>query len=207
MSLVASIQDFEPADPIEGAAALYYHPGDPDGLIGYRQYPYFQQRIDSLVNLVPPTNQKIAIWGCAWGYLVNLAIAAGYDAYGFDASSYAISRGAELMPNIASKLFVRSALVATDTVGAKRDAGMKGAAKFAMLVTEDMFTCMSDAEVKTALGLLRQISTGNANDYHIVTQLEMAGTDNDPRINWKLADDWKSLLAPDTVIGTHGVIQ
>jgi hypothetical protein len=89
MSLLATQQDFEPANATESASALYYQPADGSGCV--IDFPYFQARIDSLKGRFAPNNQKLAIWGCGWGSLVNLCVTAGYDAYGFDASAYAIS--------------------------------------------------------------------------------------------------------------------
>ena len=204
--LLATQQDFEPANPIEGAAALYYEPDQPLGS-GYRQYDFFQQRIDQLKGRVAPNNQKLAIWGCAFGYLVELAVNAGYDAYGFDASAYAINRGKQVMPAaIASRLFLRDATVAADVTASRNDAGLKGNTRFALLVTEDMFTCLTDAEVQTALPLLRGACSANLG--HMLTVLERTGTGNDPRINWKSIAAWKALLAPpDQVIdSTNGAV-
>jgi hypothetical protein len=203
MSLIATPQDFEPANPTEGEAALYYAPGAADGIVGYHQYPFFQSRIDGLKGRFAPNNQKLAIWGCGFGYLVSLAVSAGYDAYGFDASAYAISRGKTLIPSIAARLFVRDALVAADVTAAKNDAGLKGNVRFALLLSEDLFTCMSDAEIQTALPLLRGICSANLG--HMLTVLEQAGTNNDPRINWKQTAAWKAIFSPpDVVLGVNG---
>jgi len=205
--LLATQQDFEPANPTEGAAALYYEPGNADGITGYRQFTFFQQRIDALKGRVAPNNQKLAIWGCGFGYLVNLAVTAGYDAYGFDASAYAITRGNQVQPAaIAARLFQRDATVASDVTASRNDAGLKGNTRFALLLTEDMFTCFSDAEIQTALPLLRGACSANLG--HMLTVLEKAGTNNDPRINWKSTAAWKTLLAPpDQVIdATNGAV-
>jgi len=198
--LLASQQDFEPANPTEGAAALYYNPNMPDGITGYRLYPEFQTRIDQLKGRVAPNNQKTAVWGCGWGYLVQLAVANGYDAYGFDASSYAINKGKQIMPaNIASRLFIRDATVAADVTASRGDAGLKGNTRFALLLTEDLFSCLTDAEVNTALPLLRGVCSANLG--HMLSVLDQAGVNNDPRINWKTIAQWKAIVSPpDQVI-------
>jgi hypothetical protein len=192
MSLIATRQDFEPANATEGATALYY---EPSGGFGYRQYPFFQARINSLIGRAAPNNQKLAIWGCGFGYLVQLAVTAGYDAHGYDSSAYAISRGQALLPSIAARLHQRDALVSGDMTPSRRDAGLAGAQKFALLVTEDLLPCMSDAEISTTLPLLRGIC--NANLLHIVTP--DPGGQKDLRINWKTADQWHTLLSPPDV--------
>jgi hypothetical protein len=207
MSLLASQPDFEPATPEEGATALYYNPDMPDGVTGYRLYPMFQMRIDQLKGRLQPNNQKVAIWGCAFGYLVQLAVGAGYDAHGFDASAYAVQRASQILPaNIASRIHLRSALVAADVTASRADAGLSGNQRFALLLTEDMLTCMSDAEINTCLPLLRASSQANLG--HMVTTIEEAGTGRDARINWKTVAQWKALLSPpDQVIsGTYGTV-
>jgi hypothetical protein len=197
LSLLATAADFEPANPTEGASALYYHPHDGSGC--QHDHPRYTVRLDSLKTLYPPTGQATAIWGCGFGSLVDLADKAGYAATGFDASTYVINRGKALIPSAATSLFVRDALNATAVTNSKRDAGLKGAAKFALLVTEDLLTCMSDAEVTTTLPLLRGVATTLL---HMVTPVDpwaQANSKNDPRINWKTMADWKTLIAGDSV--------
>lgn len=199
MSLLATQQDFEPANPTEGASALYYEPGNAAGVTGYRDYSFFQIRIDALKGRFTPSNQKLAIWGCGFGYLVQYAVTAGYDAYGFDASSYAITRGKALLPTaIGARLFVRDALVSADVTAAKGDAGIHGQTRFALLLTEDMLTCMSDTEITTSVPLLRGICSANLG--HMVTAIEQRGTNPDSRINWKTIAEWKAILAPPDVV-------
>jgi hypothetical protein len=200
--LLAAQQDFEPATPEEGAAALYYEPGNANGITGYRQFDFFQHRIDQLKGRLAPNNQKLAIWGCAFGYLVQLAVTAGYDAYGFDASPYAITRAKQIQSAvIGARIFQRDATLSTDVTQSRRDAGLTGNQRFALLLTEDMLTCLTDAEIQTALPLLR--GSCSANLGHMLTVLERAGTGNDPRINWKATAAWKSLLSPpDQIISS-----
>lgn len=200
MSLLASRADFEPATPEEGAAALYYNPADGQG---YRAYPFFQERLDALKGRAAPNGQKLAVWGCGWGYLVQLAVQAGYDAYGFDASTYAVNKAKALSPALAGRFFVRDALVSGDVNGARGDAGLRGKNAFALLVTEDLLTCMSDAEVGACLPLLRGICSANL--LHIVTVADPTAT-QDSRVNWKAPAQWKALLSPpDVVCGADGV--
>ena len=194
MSLLATAADVEPT-PTQGPTALYYQPADGSG---YRiDYPFFQARVNALKQRLAPSGQKVAVWGCGWGSLVNLAVSAGYDAYGFDASAYAITRGKALLPSIAARLFQRDALVASDVTAAKTDAGISGNRQFALLVTEDVLACMSDAEISSTLPLLRGISSTNL--LHMVTPLDpwaQAHGLSDSRINWKTDAQWKALLAP-----------
>lgn len=201
MALIATREDYEPANPTEGASALYYNPADGSG---YTEYPFFQERVDALIGRFAPNGQKLAIFGCGFGYLVKLAVEAGYNAFGFDASSYAINRGKALLPTVANRLFVRDATTSAGVNGAKSDAGLKGQQKFPLLVTEDMLTCLTDAEIAVALPLLRGACSSNL--LHIV-MLEDPSTEQDPRVNWKTAAEWKAILSPPDVVANElGVV-
>jgi len=62
-------------------------------------------------------------------------------------------------------------------------------------------TCLTDAEIQTALPLLR--GSCSANLGHMLTSLDLAGTNHDSRITWKTTAAWKTLLAPpDQVISS-----
>lgn len=199
MSLWATAADFEQG----GAGALYSNPP-------YSDYPFFQTRLDGLKQRFAPTGQKLLIVGCAFGYLVNLAVAAGYDAYGID-NAYAIGKAQALFPAIATKLIVADALTATTLDSAAKTAGLHGGTpKWPLLLTEDVLPCMSDAEIQTALTNLRARCTTNL--LHFVTGGD-GGPECDPRINWKpIGGDpanpatipvgsWRAVLCPPDVVG------
>jgi hypothetical protein len=203
VSLLAAQADFEPADATQGATALYYNPSDGSGYP--TGSPMFADRVAALKQRVAPTGQKLAIWGCGFGSLVAQAVSAGYDAYGYDASAYAVARGQQLLPQIAARLFQRDALVSADVTASARDAGITGGnPRFALLVTEDVLTCMSDAEAQTTLPLLRARCTTNL--LHMITPLDPTTT-QDPRLNWKTAASWKAILSPpDQVTDQFGTV-
>lgn len=184
MTLLASAALFEQA------GGLYWNPATNEG---YRQYPFFQDRIDNLKQRFAPNNQKTAIYGCGWGYLVQLAVAAGYDAFGFDASAYAINKAKALFPALATRFFVRNATVSADVTASKNDAGLKGNARFSILMTEDMLTCLTDQEITTCLPLLRGVCGNNL--LHLVTLLDTS-TVQDVQCNWKTAAQWKAIISP-----------
>lgn len=187
MSLLATQADFE-------QGGLY---GYSDGRGTYQRYPFFQERVSTLKGRFAPSGQTLAVWGCGWGYLVDMLVTAGYDAYGFDASQYAINRGQAFLPGIASRLFLRDALNAADADAARGDAGIHGNRSFALLVTEDLLTCMSDAEIQTCLTNLRGIS--QANLLHIVS-LDAGNPNQDSRCTWKTGAQWTALLSPPDVV-------
>lgn len=186
MSLWATAADFEQGGP----GALYANPP-------YSRYPFFQTRIDELKQRFAPTGQKLLIVGCGFGYLVDDAVTAGYDAYGID-NAYAIGKGKTLLPQIAARLIVADALTAATLDSAAQTAGLKHNAKWALLVTEDVLPCMSDAEVQTALTNLRARCSTNL--LHLVTCGD-GGSRCDPRINWKSIDAWRAVLCPPDVVG------
>ena len=180
MSLLANAADFE-------QGGLYDPP--------YAEEGFFADRLRYL-RAVGRKGQTLAVWGCAYGYLVRQALAWGFDAYGFDASAWAIARGRELHPELAGRLFVRDALSAADVQASLADAGQ---AKFSRLVTEDMLTCMSDAEVIACLPLLR--ATSRTAPVHVASCLDRVPYPEscDKRLNWKSGASWKLLVDPDLV--------
>lgn len=197
MTLLARREDFEPATSAERAAALYSE--------GMLDYPFFAERIAALRTRFAPTGQKLAIWGCGFGYLVAKAVAAGYDAFGYDASAYAITRAKAIHPTVAARFFVRNALVSGDMTPSRRDAGLPGAQRFPIVVTEDLLTCLTDAEIPTALTNLRGIASANL--LHIVWPLDPTAA-QDPRVTWKPigtaqpapAGSWRALLSPPDLV-------
>jgi hypothetical protein len=189
--IIATREDFEPQTEAEHLTAMY---------TSYMDYPFFEERVNSIKGRFAPNNQKVAVWGCGWGYLVQKAVAAGYDAYGFDASPYAIQRGKELIPSIANRLFVRNALNSADMTPARRDAGIQGNARFTISVSEDMLTCLTDNEITTALVNMRSVQAQNVPIVHVVWPLLPDHPERDPRINWKSVDQWRSILCPPDIV-------
>lgn len=184
MSLIATAADFE-------QGGLYDPP--------YHRYPFFDARAATLHGRF--VSQKMLVAGCGYGYLVDDLVTAGFDAYGVDASAYAISKGQTLLPAISARLAVADALNGASLDTAGKAFGLKGQQRWPLLVTEDMLTCCSDAEIATALTNLRARATALG---HIVTILDTAGEARDARINWKTLADWKQLVAPDVCLDSNG---
>ena len=67
-----------------------------------------QQVLDK-VKVHVPKNAKMLDAGCAMGYMVELARAQGYNAYGFDPSSYALSRASLEIKQYVSKATIETA--------------------------------------------------------------------------------------------------
>lgn len=202
MSLLATRQDFEPATPEEYATALYW---DSSGA-GYEcMAQTFNARIDGLKHRFAPNNQKFLIVGSGWGWLVDFAVTAGYDAYGIDASSYAIDKARSRYPTRASRMVLGDALTTAGMDAVATAAGLHGnPARWDLLITEDFLDVCTDAEITIALSLLR--ARCRANLAHLVTPSD-AGGELDQRVNWKTIAQWKALLSPpDVVLGPDGVL-
>jgi len=210
--IIATRPLFEPADEVERNSAWYSS--------GYADSPLFQGRVNELSRRFAPSGQKLLIVGCGFGYLVDKAVTLGYDAWGIDASAYAINRGKEVLPAIASRLIVADALVDAQVKAAATAAGIPGAnPRFELLVTEDLLTCLTDTEVTTALTVLRGRSRTNL--LHIVTcirpdwwpettEAERRARDlatRDPSMNWKTLTEWRAILTPpDVVMDSQGLV-
>lgn len=189
----------------ERRGGLYGYLDDPSSW--YQHWAIFAERVTQLSHRFAPNGQKLAIWGCGLGYLVDEAVTLGYDAYGFDVEPTAISDGQAEMQGIAARLFVRDCTVAADVTAAKSDAGIHGNKSFDLLMTEDLLTCITDAEISVALPLLRGIS--QANLLHLLTPTNPIAANQakaDSRLTWKTKAQWAALLEPpDVCVDANGV--
>lgn len=200
MSLLATQADYGLPDGTPGV--LY--------TAGYQDFPFFQARINTLKQKFAPTGQTLLIAGCGFGYSVNYAVNAGYNAFGIDGSSWAINEGKTLLPAIASRLAVADITVASQVDAASKAFGLKGGTpKYALLMTEDVLPCLSDAEIQTALTVLRARSSSNI--LHLVTPGSPGDPGLDSRMNWKPLGDtatpapagsWRALLCPPDIVGS-----
>lgn len=185
MARLATLEDFE-------QGGLYEQ---------YRRYPFFATRAQEIGRRFPTTGAKVLVAGCGWGYLVDELVSLGFDAYGVDASQYAIDRAATAVPNVANRIFIGNCTVPADMAGVRSLAGLKTNQKFTVTIQEDMFPCLTDAEITDALAALRGVST---NLFHIVT----AGSPTDwyrvPGLNWKSHEDWKTLVGTEFVMNAEG---
>lgn len=199
MSLLATQADYGLPDGTPGV--LYSQ--------GYQDFPFFQARINTLKQKFAPNGQTLLIAGCGFGYAVNYAVNAGYNAFGIDGSTFAINEGKSLLPAIASRLAVADITVANQVDTASRSFGLKGGTpKYALLMTEDVLPCLSDAEIQTALTVLRARSSSNL--LHLVTPGNPGDPGLDSRLNWKPlgegatipAGSWRALLCPPDIVGS-----
>jgi hypothetical protein len=207
MPVLASRAKFEPATEAEREGAWYTD--------GYHEYPFFAARIADLKGRYAPNGQKTLVVGAGWGYLVQLGREAGYDAWGCDASSYAVSRdvtgGFMLQADALSDASIRTVLTAMGVTGANP--------RCDLLVTEDLLSCLSDPEITQALTVLR--ARCRTNLLHLVTCLrpdwwppelteaERRARDlaiRDSALTWKTLAEWEAILTPpDLVLDTQAL--
>ncbi len=173
------------------ATAARFEPGGDWYSEGYRRFPFFAERAAWVHATAPAGNILVA--GAAYGYLVDELAKLGRDAWGIDASAYAVERAV-----VPGRILQRSALVRADLTAARTAAGLAGASRFAAGVTEDLLPCLTVAEVANALGELRRACTTLL---HIVTpgdgQAQPPG--RAPEMTWRTVNDWRQIVGADPV--------
>jgi hypothetical protein len=168
----------------------------------YTQYaplaPYFAERAAAIRGRFSTLSTKILVAGCGMGSLVQRLTDLGYtDVWGSDASSYIITQGKTQFPAIANRLLVADALSNSGNnlpsmTGVRRAAGLTGNSRFPVCITDDLLTVMSDAEVQTALTVLRATATTLV---HVLWPKFTDGTIQDPSLNWKLVpSEWQAMI-------------
>lgn len=197
---LASSADFE-------AGGLYGGNGWP----GYRRYPFFAQRAAVIHQRFP--SGKVLVVGCGWGYLVDELLNLGGDAWGVDASSYAINKGKALSgvnagttleglavgmrSDTGSRLVSADATNRQQLASARQTAGLSGSQRFEVVVTEDVLPVLSDAEVSVLVTEVRRLAV---TVLHIVSPGDPSDPSKLAGLNWKSTSQWKQLAAPDLVL-------
>lgn len=184
MSRLASVQDFE-------QGGLYFPP--------YQRFPFFGTRADTLRGRFQTV--KILIAGCGWGYTVDELVQRGADAWGVDASSYAIDRSV-----VPARTRLGDCSVKADMDAIRTVAGLRGNKFFDVIVTEDLLTCCeSEAEVQTMMTTLRASGTLLV---HILSVTD--GTPRDladycaPGLLWRTPDQWRTIVGGDLLLDPMG---
>lgn len=134
------------------------------------------------INLV---GRKVLVLGCAYGFLVKYLTMLGVDAYGIDFSSYAIS---QVPGEITNKIMFGDIRLSSDWDAIRILAGLtKNNQKFDVIIDEDMWCCLTDAEATTT----RTLAMANSTMFiHLI--------DINPSLstwyNYKDIAGWKALL-------------
>jgi SAM-dependent methyltransferase len=176
VSRVSTLRDFG----LDGAPGVLYTQYDPAA-------SYLIDRAASIRGKFTNTSTKILVAGCGPGSLVKMLTDLGYtDVWGCDLSTDLINYGKTLYPAIASRLLVANCLnnsgnTLPSMTGVRRAAGLTGNNRFALCITDDLLTVMSDAEVATCLTVLRATASTLL---HVLWPIH-PGLEQDPSLNWK----------------------
>jgi hypothetical protein len=162
---------------------------------GYRRYPFFAERADWLTSRYPRMG-TVLVAGCGWGYLVDELTQRGWDAWGADASAYAIARGQSELPDLKGRL-LRADMTDARQLNLLMRGRTSAQGHFDLIVTEDLLPALNDDEIARALTALRSAAETVV---HIVTPGDARGGERHPDLNWKPIAAWRSLLAPDAVL-------
>jgi len=168
----------------------------------YTQYePTAKYLVDRAANIrgrFATLSTTILVAGCGIGVLVKLFKDLGYtNVWGCDFSTELINYGKTLYPDIASRLLVANCLnnsgnALPSMTGVRRAAGLSGNNRFTLCITDDMLTCMSNAEVATCLTVLRATATTL---FHVLWPIDPAATTQDPSLNWKeVPQGWQATI-------------
>jgi len=132
------------------------------------------------------SNRSVLVVGSGFGFMVEELLARGVNAWGLDVSEYAISQtpAAIVGRNLLGDARLRSALNA-----ARSAAGLKGNARFDLILTEDVLPCMSsDAE---ALALAVELRRHAIRVGHRVSTFPSLA---DVGYLWHTLAEWRALL-------------
>lgn len=161
----------------------------------YRRFDYFAQRADWIKDHYPEA-KTILVAGCGWGFLVEEIGKRGIDAWGIDASGYAVAKAQEVLgPHAARRVLRRDA---GDEHGLMSAAVQPGVSRFDLVVTEDLLPSADDAaEARRWLENLRLFAVEML---HICTP---KSDHNAADLLWKTHAEWAAFCAPDPVLCTE----
>lgn len=160
----------------------------------YRRYPFFAERAQIISQ---NCFGKILIVGCGWGFTVDECLSLGLDAWGCDASSYAVFKAQKELPQTSySRIVVGNILSSSDISNIKLLSGLTIEQKFDWCVTDDVLPVLNnDSEVLAALAVLRSHAN---NLLHFITP-KIDGTQHES-LMWKTASEWRNFLDDDLMI-------
>ncbi len=158
---------------------------------------YLVQRAAAIRGRFATLTISILVAGCGTGIMVKRLKDLGYtNVWGCDISTELINYGKAQYPDIASRLLVANCLnnsgnTLPSMTGVRRAAGLSGNNRFTLLITDDLLTVMSNAEVATCLPILR--ATGST-VIHVLWPLDPTTT-QDPTLNWKtVPQGWQAVI-------------
>lgn len=159
-----------------------------------------------------PTRTSICILGTGFGWSIEYLNSQGFDdVWGIDNSAYIQGAKDEIDPGdgIARSLvssWIHDADFSQDSEMTRflRDSGHDVTA-FDVCVTERVLSSLEDAEVVNLSSRLRALNviTPSGDIIHLESSPDPHGRD-DPLMNFKTADNWKTLLPDDSVTSGQG---
>jgi hypothetical protein len=163
----------------------------------YRNYSFFADRALKIKGRV--ATGKVLVAGCGWGFAVGELLSLGIDAWGCDASPYALGKAVEVLPvNASARVILADCTSRTQLSALKTAAGLPGNQRFAFVVTEDLLPCLdNEAEVAAVLTELRRIGVTL---FHIVTPKSEGNT---APLLWRTLPEWKALVGNDLVMSAE----
>lgn len=154
----------------------------------YRHFECHAERAELLTELYPVGS--VLVVGCAWGFVVQELLDRGWDAWGIDASEWAVSMAYVSIDAPARVLFGN----ATDPADMDAACARAGVERFDLAVTDDILPALTDAEIQRGVTQCRRVAR---NVLHCVTPKPASETTLE--LNWKPIGVWRELLAPDLV--------
>lgn len=154
---------------------------------------YAQVIRDELVSQgIDPSGEKVLIVGCAYGYTIEYLVDNwNVDAYGMDVSSWAVNQ-ADTATSYGGRIY-QGDITANNAVKDIQKATPGG--KFAVIMTESVLSCLTDAEAQTATDQCRNEAQQTA--VHRVWSTD--GSDiNTDYYNGKSLAEWQSLCDPNS---------
>ena len=162
---------------------------------------YLVERAASIRGRFANLTTRILVAGCGTGALVNLLTEQGYtQVWGCDASTELIEYGRTQYPALSSRLLVANILNNSGNqlpsmTGVRRAAGLTGGSRFPLCITDDVLTVLSDAEVQTALTVLRATASTL---FHVLWPIDPdpnMAAQADQSLNWKTVPaGWQAVI-------------
>lgn len=159
---------------------------------GSSMQPYWS-RANQLDGIFGACRKKsVLVAGCGYGFLVQTLMERNgfVDAWGCDASEFAVSMASESLPHeYAKRIFIADARDLT------RD--------YSVIVSEDLLPCSESEE--EARGMALAMAERSRMVAHFITPVSY-NTKQDPRFLWRSPERWKEIVGPFQVVISGGVV-
>lgn len=205
------IRDGRPGSPtlgqrLQGYGREYYrilNYSDTDHLKSFRRR--WANLIASFPGIQP--NDRVLVVGAAFGFLIEAAKEAGYpNVWGLDNSPDVEARkGVEAAPGI---IIVNADVRGIGGQVRNTLRQLTGDDQFDWVITEDMASCYSDAEVQSMAPLLENLLFAGrpaSNVIHVTSCLREGETRSDLLLTWHTLAEWRALVPSHSWADSEGV--